>query len=72
MYVSMSSGELTCSELPGLCDSPPETQGRAFHLFITTRCQLHLTPTLSYILYISTFICIWNTQYTYITRLRGS
>ena len=30
----------------------PETQGRAFHLFITTRCQLHLTPTLSYILYI--------------------
>lgn len=50
--VCLFSGEVTCSELPGLCDSPPETQGRAFHLFITTRCQLHLTPTLSYTLYI--------------------
>lgn len=34
------------------CDSSPETQGRAFHLFITTQCQFHLTPTLSYTLYI--------------------
>lgn len=47
--VCIYSGELTCSRL---CDSPPGTQGRAFHLFITTRCQLHLTPTLSYKVYI--------------------
>lgn len=59
-------------ELPGLCDSAPETQGRAFHLFIVTRCQLHPAPTLSYLLYISTFICIGNTQSSYVTRLRGS
>lgn len=52
VYTVCFSGELCCSELPRLCDSPPETQGRAFHLFITTTCQLHLTPTLSYILYI--------------------
>lgn len=67
----MLSGELTSSKLPRLCDSPPKTQGRAFHLFITTQCQLHLTPSLSYIHCTSsrpTCIYIWNMHDAYITR----
>lgn len=50
------SGELTCSKLPGLCDSLPETQGMAFlfmyhnkmwawshtHGLVYTVCPVHL------------------------------